>query len=140
MYRTLIMLLCCCATIAVASSDIDMGPQSEEQASSFEAFTGKVMGDKVRLRLQPHLDAPILREMNTGDLLIVDSESNDFFAAKPLADVKAYIFRTYVLDGLVEGTNVNVRLAPDIEAPVLTQLNTGDTVDGVISSLNNIGK
>ena len=40
------------------------------------------------------------------------------------------------MDGTVEGSHVNVRIAPDLEAPVVAQLNTGDPVFGSISALH----
>lgn len=101
-----------------------------------EPFTGKIVRNKVRMRLQPSLEAPILRELSRDDLLIVTGEAEDFYAVVPPKDVKAYIFRTFILDNAIEGDRVNVRLEPALEAPVIAQLNRGDHVDGVISPLN----
>jgi hypothetical protein len=70
-------------------------------------------------------------------MLIVVGESEDFYAVQPPADIKAYVFRTYILDNIVEGTRVNVRLEPDIEAPVIAQLASGERVNGVVSPLNS---
>lgn len=101
-----------------------------------EPFTGKIVRNKVRMRLQPSLEAPILRELSRDDLLIVVGEADEFYAVAPPKDVKAYIFRTFILDNTIEGDRVNVRLEPALEAPVIAQLNRGDHVDGVISTLN----
>lgn len=100
-------------------------------------FTGKVVRNKVRLRLQPNLESKILQELNKGDLLIVTEASEDFYAVKPPMDVKGYVFRTFVLDNVVEGNRVNIRLEPDTEAIVIGQLNKGAQIQGTISSLNN---
>jgi hypothetical protein len=103
--------------------------------ASFAAFTGKITRNKVRLRLQPTLEGPILRELNSGDLIVITGETEEFYAVEPPADVKGYIFRTFVLDGVVEGNHVNVRLEPDLNAPVIAQMNSGDRVmDGSIYS------
>ena len=91
-------------------------------------FTGKVTKEKVRMRLQPSLDSAIVRELKSGDLLIVIGESDDFYAIEPPSDIKAYIYRTFVLDGVVEGSRVNVRLAPVLDAPVIAQVNSGEPV------------
>lgn len=107
------------------------------ETTPFNAFTGKITRNKVRLRLQPSLDAPILRELKHNDMLIVIGESNEFYAVKPPPDVKAYVFRTFVLDNVIEGNHVNVRLEPDLEAPIIGQLNSGDRIDGTISPLNS---
>lgn len=103
----------------------------------FSVFTGKVIKNKVRLRTQPNLDAPIIREINRDDLFIVVGESDEFYAVAAPEGTKAYIFRTFVLENTVEGSHVNVRLAPDLEAPVIAQLNSGDHVYGKISPQNN---
>lgn len=111
--------------------------RKEVPAQPFTPFTGKMTRSKVRLRLQPNLDGPILKELSQGDMLIVIGETEDFYAVQPPAGTKAYIFRTYVLDNVIEATKVNVRLEPDMDAPVLGQLYQGDKVEGTISSKNN---
>lgn len=109
----------------------------KENVTPFTPFTGKVTKSKVRMRLNPGLDSPILNELNQGDMVVVVGEDDDFFAIEPTEDIKAYVFRTYVLDGTVEGQHVNVRLEPILDAPVIAQLNTGDTVTGRISPINS---
>lgn len=103
----------------------------------FTPFTGKIIRNKVRLRLQPNLEGTIIRELDKGELLLVIGEDEDFYLVRPPQDIKAYVFRTYVLDNVVEGKHVNVRLYPELEAPVLGQLNQGETINGVISPLNS---
>ncbi len=103
----------------------------------FEAFTGKVAKNRVRLRLLPTLDGNIVSELNQGALLLIVDETDDFYAIEPTADAKAYIFRTFVLDNVVEGSRVNVRLKPDIDSPVVTQLSSGDRVEGKINLSNS---
>lgn len=116
-------------------------PTSEDtnfiEQSKFTPFTGKIIKNKVRMRLSPSLDSPVLRELNKDDLLVVVSEDEDFYAVQAPHDIKAYVYRTFVLDNVVEGNHVNIRLEPDLEAPVIVQLNSGDQVDGVISPINS---
>jgi hypothetical protein len=100
-------------------------------------FTGKVKKNKVRLRTGADLDSKVVKELGKSDLLIVKAEKGEFYAVEPPQGTKAYIFRSFVLDGVVEGNRVNVRLEPSLEAPVIAHLNTGDHIKGVISSLNN---
>lgn len=100
----------------------------------FSAFTGKILKDKVRMRTQPNLDGQIVRELGKGDMVIVSGEIDDFYIVEAPADLKAYVFRTFVLDNKIEGNHVNVRSLPDIEAPIIAQLNTGDSID--VSSQN----
>lgn len=109
----------------------------QHQIKPIANFTGKVTKNKVRMRQQPNIESPIIKELAKDELLIVTGESDDFYAVKPTHDLKAYVFRTYVLDNVVEGNHVNVRLEPNLESPVVVQLNSGDRVDGIISPLNS---
>ncbi|MGK3946699.1 hypothetical protein ABK046_51100, partial [Streptomyces caeruleatus] len=78
-----------------------------------------------------------LRELNKDDLLVIVSEKDDFYGIQVPQDIKAFVYRTFVLDNVVEGNHVNIRLEPTLEAPVIAQLNSGERVDGVISPLNS---
>ncbi len=111
--------------------------QSNTPSAPFQAFTGKITRNKVRLRLQPSLESTILREFEKGDLILATGDAGDFYSIKAPETIKSYIFRTFVLDNTVEGKHVNVRLYPDLEAPVIAQLNSGDPVEGTISALNS---
>lgn len=112
-------------------------PPPPAPTEAFSPFTGKIVGDKVRLRTQPDLEGDIVRELATGDHLIVLGEENGFYLIGPPSGLKTYVFRTFVLDGAVEGSHVNVRLLPDLESPIVAQLNTGDKVDGEICAESN---
>lgn len=120
----------------------DFGPQTSTElprvnVSNFNGFTGKITKNKVRMRTTSNLDSPIVRELNKGELLLVLGETDDFYEVQPPSDIKGFIFRTFVLDNKIEGTRVNVRLSPNVDAPVIAQMNSGDSVEGTISPLNN---
>lgn len=102
-----------------------------------DAFTGKVTGNHVRMRLHPSLDGTVIDELDKEDLVVVAGESDEFFAVQPPKYIKAYIYRTYVVDGVVEGNRVNIRLDPHLDAPVIGQLEQGTKVDGEISRVNS---
>ncbi len=103
----------------------------------FSAFTGKIKGRKVRMRLRPDLDSRIIKEFSKNEYVAVVGEKGDFWAVEPPANLKAYVFRSFILDNVVEGNHVNVRLEPSLEAPVIGHLNAGDHVDAIISAVNN---
>jgi uncharacterized protein YgiM (DUF1202 family) len=105
--------------------------------NSYQAFTGRISRDKVRLRLNPTTDSPIVKELKRGEMLLVTGEQDDFYAVKPISGTKVYVYRTYILDGVVEGSKVNVRLEPHLEAPVVAQLQSGDRISGTISEKNS---
>jgi len=105
---------------------------------SFKPFTGKIKGKKVRLRVNPDLESHIVKELPKDDLVVIVGEKDDFWAIQPPNETKAYIFRSFVLDNVVEGNRVNVRLFPDLEAPIIGHLNAGTKLDHPeISSVNN---
>ena len=112
-------------------------PYTLSEKKSFSPFTGTVERTKVRLRLQPNYDSEIIEEINPGSLFIVDGEDSDFYQIVPAKKYKAYIFRTFVLDGEVEGSRVNIRLSPDIDAPIIAKYESGQKVNGKISSENS---
>ncbi|MBS0634176.1 MAG: SH3 domain-containing protein [Verrucomicrobia bacterium] len=123
---------------SLAFTPFVLADQPASQSSKrFEPFTGKVTGHNVRMRLQPNLDAQVYKELDRDDLVLVTGIVDDFYACMPPKGLKGYIFRTYVLDGVVEGSNVFVRLGPDRSSPSVAQLNSGDTVKGTIASQNN---
>lgn len=103
----------------------------------FSPFTGQVRARKVRMRLRPELDGQVLQELNKGDLLSVVGEHGQFWAVSPVNDRKVFVFRGFVFDNKIEGNRVNIRLEPSVDAPVIGHLNSGDEVQGSISSVNN---
>lgn len=113
------------------------GPNLFAEELSFTPFTGKVIADKVRMRTSPDLDSYILNQINKDTLLLIVGEKNDFYAVKPSADTKMYVFRSYVIDNVVEANQVNVRLKPDLSSPVLGQVKNKQKVDGVVYQKDN---
>ncbi|MBS0623885.1 MAG: hypothetical protein JSS62_04605 [Verrucomicrobia bacterium] len=103
----------------------------------FEPFTGKITGNKVRMRTQPSLEGHVIKELRNGEMFAIVAERDGFYAVTPPQDTKGYVFRTFVLDGVVEADHVNIRLYPDIDAPVIGQLNTGDRIHTKVSDVNN---
>ncbi len=111
--------------------------KKEKPKGQFKTFTGKVKGKKVRLRTQPDLDSSIVKELQRGDYLAIIDDVDDFWVTEAPSDLKAYVFRSFVLDNIVEGNRVNVRLYPNMEAPVLLHLNSGDSIKGEICESNH---
>ena len=124
-------------TTPSSSQKQEVMPTQVPAATPFKSFTGQVNKNKVRMRAQASPDGSVVKELNKGDMFIVVDETGDFYAVQPPAGTKGYVFRTYVLDNVVEGNRVNVRLQPDVEAAVIAQLNGGTRVDGVISTANS---
>ena len=100
-----------------------------------QPFTGKTTRSKVRMRLQANLESSVVRELKKGDMLLVLGEDQDFYRVAPPADLKAYVYRTFVLDGVIEGDRVNIRLSPDLDSPIIAQGNTGDKINGDICEI-----
>lgn len=119
----------------VCAPDLSGAPKKETRSENvFTAFTGKVKGSRVRLRTAPNTDSTIVDELSHGELLAIVGQSNDFYIVEPRDNTKLYVFRTFVLDNAIEGSRVNLRLAPHLDSPVVTQLNTGDKIEIIPSS------
>jgi uncharacterized protein YgiM (DUF1202 family) len=106
-------------------------------SSSFAPFTGKVIGNRVRMRVQPSIDSTVVRETTSGEMFAVVGEDKDFYVVQPSKGIKGYVFRTFILDGVVEGDRVNIRLSPDTEAPVIGRLSAGEKVVHHLCEQNN---
>lgn len=111
--------------------------QKQQNLMKINQFTGRIIGKNVRMRTAADVDSPIVTEMKKDELVVVTGEKSDFYAVEAPIETKAYIFRSFVLDGVVEGDRVNVRLSPDRDAPVIAHLSTGAPVEGKICEKNN---
>lgn len=107
------------------------------EEASFKPFTGKVIAQKVRVRADADLDSHIITQINKDTLLLVLGEKNNYYAIKPLENSKMYIYKNYVVENVIEANKVNVRLNPDLKAPILGQLKQKQKVDGTIYSKDN---
>jgi hypothetical protein len=119
------------------TSEVTTSAKREKPKGEFKPFTGKVKGKKVRLRTQPDLESAVVRELERGEYLAILDEVDDFWVTQAPSDLKAYVFRSFILDNIVEGSRVNVRLHPSTEAAVITHLNSGDLVEGTICDENH---
>jgi hypothetical protein len=104
---------------------------------SVNPFTGKIKGRKVRMRLHPDLDSRIIKELSKHELITVIGEKGEFWAVQAPAGTKAYVFRSFVLDNVIEGNRVNVRLEPSLDAPVIAHMSAGEKIENpTISPIN----
>lgn len=103
---------------------------SEEIAptGAFMPFTGEIKGHRVRLRVAPHTDSAVIKELSKGDLVAVIGEKKDFYVIAAMDGMKGYVFRTFILDNTIEGEQVNVRSEPSTSAPILSRLSRGTQV------------
>jgi uncharacterized protein YgiM (DUF1202 family) len=124
------------AAPSFANEEETVHHETQQENYAFQPFTGEVVGAKVRLRTQPSLEGHVVRETREGELFAVIGNEGDFYAVTPPRGTKGYVFRTFVLDGQIEGERVNVRLYPDTEAPVVARLNTGNKVTSRESDIN----
>ncbi len=107
---------------------------SEEK--EFTPFTGKILGNKVRLRCKPDLESHVIKQYNKNDFVLVLKDLSDFWAISPSKETKAYVYRSYVLDNVIEADRVNIRLFPDVNAPIIGRLQKGEKLKGEIYTSN----
>lgn len=127
-----------CVQLSAAPQATPKAPVAQTKKSeAFKAFTGKIVANKVRVRVKPDLEGHIVRQASKEDLCLVVGEEGDFYAIQPPKDTKAYVFRSYVIDDLIEASRVNVRLEPHVDGPIIGQLQAGDRVKGQVCPLNH---
>jgi len=136
MKRLPLFILGICSVGYATSSPIAAAPPSQQIVKA-KPFTGKITANKVRMRVKPDLDSHIVLQMHKNDLLLVVGEEGDFYVVAPPKETKAYVFRSYILDGVVEASHVNVRLEPHSEAPIIGQLESGAKVKSQICPVNH---
>src|SRR6185503_326918 len=138
MNKKLYMLITALFSMAVLSEPLlaeKATPSSE--LTEIAAFTGRVTGNKVRLRTQPTLEGHVVRETFYGEMVGITGEQQDFYVVQAPTHFKGYVFRTFILDNVVEGDNINIRLFPDVDAPIIGKLSRGERVTATVSDLNN---
>jgi hypothetical protein len=125
-------------THALSSERVQSSHEVAQSVVPYEAypFTGQIASKGVRLRTSPDLDSHIIRELSVGEHVLIIGEVDDFYAVQPSPDTKLYIFRSFVLDGVVEAQNVNVRTGPSLSDPVVTRLQSGTPVHGMPCAKN----
>lgn len=116
---------------------INIKAETTQETSNFKSFTAKVTGSKVRLRSGADLDSSVVSQLNKNELVLVMQNAGDFWGIKPLMNTKAYVFRSYIIDNIVEADRVNVRLEPNLDSPIIGQLKSKDIVEGNICAVNN---
>ena len=136
MIRSTLVLFSIC-TLGIAATPPAAPNKPSLQVKSFKPFTGRISANKVRVRLKADLDSHIVKQMTKNDLLLVVGEEGEFFAVAPPKETKAYVFRSYVLDNIVEANKVNIRLEPNPDAPIMGQLEVGSKVQSQVCSKNH---
>lgn len=132
-----IFSICTIGYAAPQAASANKNPPQQQVVKTFKPFTGKVTANKVRVRAKADLDSHIIRQMNKNDLLLIVAEEADFYAVEPPKDSKAYIFRSYVLDDIVEASRVNIRLEPHPDAPIIGQLEAGTKIHSQVCAINH---
>lgn len=135
------MLLTCLLTAVgpcrlLAADEVHATEMHLNSFTELKPFSGQVIGKKVRLRLTPDLDGHVIKELTKGEIFAVEGEQNGYYAVRPPKNSKAYIFRTFVIQDTVEGDRVNVRLYPDMDAPIVTQVNSGQKIPNALVADN----
>ena len=106
-------------------------------SENFSPFTGKITGNKVRMRSSADLDSEILKQFNKGDLVLVVGEKDNFWKIAPPKDIKGYVFRSYLINDTIEANRVNLRLAPNTDSLIIGQLQQGQKINGEVYAKDN---
>ncbi len=137
MLRPIMLTFCLCASAIANQPAANKKAEPVTTVKAFKPFTGKVSANKVRIRDKPELESHIIRQVNKNDLVLVVGEEGDFYAIEPPKGTKAYIFRSYALDNVIEASRVNIRLEPHADAPIIGQLEAGAKIDAQVCAINH---
>lgn len=122
---------------ATEQSKQHFSDRRNNEYAGYKAFTGKVLGNGVRMRLQADVESSIVKELRKDEMIVIVGEKNDFYAVEAPSSMRLYVFRSFILDNVVEGNRVNIRLAPELTSPVVGYMTSGEHVEGRISEKNH---
>jgi uncharacterized protein YgiM (DUF1202 family) len=95
-------------------------------------FAGVINANHVNVRAGYDTNFEILTQMDKGDKVIVNGESGGWYSIKPPLNTSCYVSADLVQikdgEGLIRGSNVNVRAGSGLQFTVLGQLNKDDSV------------
>jgi len=133
----LIPILCLSPLMVTAEESPETTAEAAAPAPHFKPFTGRITGEKVRLRIRPQLDAHVVKELSAGDLFVITGETEDFYSVHVPKNVRFYVYRKYLIDDTVDGNRVNLRMGPSVESAIVDQLHYGDKVVGQVAEKNS---
>ncbi|MBI2192566.1 MAG: SH3 domain-containing protein [Planctomycetes bacterium] len=102
-------------------------------ASFVTPNVSEIIGDRVNIRAGGGINYRSLLVANKGDKVIVQQLKNDWAEIDIPQNVPLFIAKSYVKvdengKGMITGSSVNVRPAPNLREPPMCQLNTNDQV------------
>ena len=78
MLRSVLLIMSVIASGHAATPKAAPAKVAQQPTKLFKSFTGKIVANKVRIRVKPDLESHILRQVNKNDLLLVVGEEGDF--------------------------------------------------------------
>jgi uncharacterized protein YgiM (DUF1202 family) len=96
-------------------------------------FQGEVTSDNINVRADSTVSSDMICEINEGDTVEVIKEVYEWYKIRLPKSAPAYISRNLVepIDGKtakVKKNNVNIRLKPDLAAPILGRVNKNEVI------------
>jgi len=119
----------------LTAGEADISAISEEPSNpGWSPATYRVARERARMRNRPDLESTVIAELHRDDLVYAEGQAGDFYSIRPPVGTKAFVFCSYVENGIVRADNVNVRLAPTLDAPIIGRLHKGDSIKSSGSS------
>lgn len=98
-------------------------------AGAFVVADVRVMGDRVSLRAAPSLEAEVLDRAMRGDVFRVLGRTNGWVAVEAPDYVDAWVSESYLTNGVVIPSRLNVRSGPNRNYAVLTVVEGGTKLE-----------
>jgi uncharacterized protein YgiM (DUF1202 family) len=108
-----------------------------ERASSDQTpylFQGEINADNINIRSDSTITSEVICRLNKDDIVDVSSELYDWYKIKLPKEASLFIKKEFVAivnekTAKVSKDNVNLRLRPDISAPILGKVNKDEAVN-----------
>lgn len=98
----------------------------------FANTSGKINATNVNLRTAPNINSQVLKNLSSGQAINILSSHDDFYEVS-LDQTHAYVSKQFVdisnTQGVVNASNVNIRLLPSETAKIISKVNTGDKLN-----------
>jgi len=116
---------------APAKADEEAKPDDGKKADEFPAYEGEITAKRVNIRSGPGTNYRSLMRAKQGFGVLVVGEAGDWLKIAVPTECLLWIHKNYVKvsddgeSGTVSADHVNVRMAPEPEADIVGQVNTG---------------
>jgi hypothetical protein len=99
-------------------------------------YIGIVQTEKLRVMPNRGTNYREIAELKQNDLITVINRVGDWLLIKPPENITCWLSSQFIENGVLTGSNVNVRQGPGLNFPVICQISKGDNIT-VLKTIDN---